>query len=301
MMLRFMLFAAAAAGVAGAASLGGAAAPTQGPNPTQVRTQAQAAAPLTPTRFSVVVKGSGPDVILIPGLTASRDVWSGTVAAVPGYRYHLVQVAGFAGSGPGGNASGNVVAPVAEEIARYITARKLDRPAIVGHSMGGTVAMMLAARHPGRVGKAMVVDMLPQPAGLVGSSATGIRGLAESLRGMSATPGGRRLVGSLIGMFGGTEKVDSRSDPDVVARAAHELAVTDLTPELPKIRAPLTVVYATPPRSEYVDPAQITRDYRLAYAGARSVKLVPVANSGHMIMYEQPKLFTSALREFLTK
>jgi pimeloyl-ACP methyl ester carboxylesterase len=165
--------------------------------------------------------------------------------------------------------------------------------------MGGTVTMMLAARHPKLVGKAMVVDMLPQPAGLLGSSAAGVRGLAESLRGITATPGGRRLVESVMGMFGGTDKIDSRSDPDVVARATHELAVTDLTPELPKIAAPLTVVYATPARSEYVDPAQITREYRLAYARARTAKLVPIANSGHMIMYEQPRAFTSAVKAFL--
>jgi pimeloyl-ACP methyl ester carboxylesterase len=257
------------------------------------------AAPFQPTRFSVVVKGQGPDVILIPGLTASRDVWSQAVAAVPGYRYHLVQVAGFAGSPVRGNANGNIVGPVAEEIARYVTATGLDRPAIVGHSMGGTVAMMLAARHPSKIGKAMVVDMLPQPAGLVGSSATGVRGLADTLRSISATPEGRRLVGSFIGMFGGSDKVDSRSDPDVVARATHELAVTDLTSELPKIKAPLTVVFATPARSEYVDPAEIRREYRLAYAGARTAKLVPIANSGHMIMYEQPGAFAAALRDFL--
>ena len=55
-------------------------------------------------RISVVVQGSGPDVVLIPGLTASRDMWKGLVAAVPGYRYHLVQVAGFAGAPAGGKA-----------------------------------------------------------------------------------------------------------------------------------------------------------------------------------------------------
>jgi N-formylmaleamate deformylase len=251
----------------------------------------EAAPPFTPKRFSVVVKGSGPDVILIPGLTASRDVWNGTVAAVPCYRYHLVQVAGFAGSPVGGNAQGNVVGPVAEEISRYIAANKLERPAIVGHSMGGTITMMLAARQPDNVGKAMVVDMLPQPAGLVGSSAAGIRGLAETLRNIGSTPGGRRLIGSVMGMFGGSEKVDSRSDPDVVA--------TDLTTELPKIQAPLTVVYATPARSDYVDPAEITRGYRAAYARARAARLVPIANSGHMIMYEQPRAFYAAVKSFL--
>jgi pimeloyl-ACP methyl ester carboxylesterase len=256
------------------------------------------AAPFTPTRFSVVVKGTGPDVILIPGLTASREIWNGTVATVPGYRYHLVQVAGFAGSTARGNAQGNVVAPVAEEISRYIAANQLQRPAIVGHSMGGTIAMMLAARHPSQVGKAMVVDMLPQPAGLFGSSAAGVRGLADRLRGLSASPGGRRLVESVMGLLGHPQ-ADSRSDPDVVARATHELALTDLTPELPKIAAPLTVVYATPPRSEYVDPAEISRGYRLAYSGARTAKLVPVANSGHMIMYDQPRAFASVLKEFL--
>lgn len=256
------------------------------------------AAPFTPSRFSVVVKGAGPDVILIPGLTASRDVWDGTVAAIPGYRYHLVQVSGFGGSAVRGNASGDVVAPVAEEISRYIAANKLERPAVVGHSMGGTVAMMIAARHPDRVGKAMVVDMLPQPAGMVGSSASGVRGLAESLRGLGSTPGGRRLVQSVIGMFAG-DTVDASSDPDVVARAAHELAVTDLTPELPRIKVPLTIIYALPQSSEYVDPAAVNRQYRLAYAGARGAKLVPVANSGHMIMYDQPRTFYAEVKAFL--
>jgi pimeloyl-ACP methyl ester carboxylesterase len=58
----------------------------------------------------VAVRGSGPDVILIPGLSASRGIWSSTVAAVPGYRYHLVQVAGFAGTAPAAIA-GRVAAP----------------------------------------------------------------------------------------------------------------------------------------------------------------------------------------------
>jgi N-formylmaleamate deformylase len=269
----------------GTVASGGTAAPTQAPAPA-----------FSPKRFSVVVKGSGPDVILIPGLTASRDVWTGTVAAVPGYRYHLVQVAGFAGEPARGNASGNVVAPVAEEIAHYIRARGLKRPAIVGHSMGGTVALMVAARHPTLVGKAMVVDMLPQPAGFVGSSAAGVRGLADALKGLTATPGGRRLVESAIEMFGGTQPTDRRSDSDVVARAMHELALTDLTAELPRIEAPLTVVYAAP---DAETAAAVTSRYAAGYRGKRDARLVRVDGSGHMVMHDDPARFRTELKRFL--
>lgn len=254
---------------------------------------APAARPFAPTRFSVVVQGTGPDVVLIPGLTGSRDVWRGSVAALPGYRYHLLQVAGFAGTPARGNARGEIVGPLAEEVARYIHSRGLRRPAIVGHSMGGTVAMMVAARHPSLAGKVMVVDMLPQPAGILGGDAAGMRGLADSLRDLGSTPGGRRLVESAIRLFGDP---GGGADPDVTARATHELALTDLTAELPRIAAPLTVVYAS------LDPgrrAAADGRYRAAYARKRGVKLVRVDNSGHMIMYDQPARFRAELKSFL--
>lgn len=256
---------------------------------------ATAPRPFAPTRFSVQIVGSGPDVILIPGLAGSREVWRGSANAVPGYRYHYVQVAGFAGAPPRGNARGPVVAPLAAEIARYIAANRLDRPALVGHSMGGSVAMMVAARNPRLVGKVMVVDMLPQPAGLLGGSAAEMRGLADTLRDLSSTPEGRGLVESAIRLFGGPQAAN-RSDPDVVARATHELAVTDLTSELPRIAAPLTVVYAV------IDPSRrvsTDRAYASAYAPRRGTRLVRIDDSGHMIMHEQPTKFRAALRAFL--
>ncbi len=201
------------------------------------------AAAFSSTRMSVEVRGTGPDVILIPGLTNGRSLWNGTVAAVPGYRYHLVQVAGFAGDPARGNAGGRVVASLAEEIARYIADNRLVRPALIGHSMGGIVAMMVAARYPARAGRVMAVDILPQPASGFGFAGLQVGPLADALFGsLMTTPNGRRTLDNLIARFGGSGIANSRSDSAVVAHATRELANTDLRPELPKIKAPLTVV-----------------------------------------------------------
>jgi N-formylmaleamate deformylase len=255
---------------------------------------ASAGAPQTaPTRFSVQVVGRGPDVIMIPGLTLGREVWAETVAAIPGYRYHLIHVAGFAGAPARGNRRGPIVAPLAEEIARYIERAGLRRPAIIGHSMGGTLAMMIGARYPARVGRIMVVDMLPEPAGLLGGSASGTGALANSLL---SSQGGRQLVGSLMSAFGppGVRP----SDPDVVARAMNELAAIDLTGTLPRIRAPMTVAYASLDRRA---AAALDRVFARAYAGARGVRLVRIDNSGHMVMLDQPGRLAAAMRAFLAR
>ena len=249
-----------------------------------------------PTRFSVQVRGTGPDVILIPGLTSGREVWNGAVAAVPGYRYHLIQVSGFAGEPARANANGPIVTPLAEEIARYIADRGLQRPAIVGHSMGGTLAMLISARHPELAGRIMVVDILPEPAGLFGESASSP--LTHGLRNWISTPGGRRLVGSLLTAFSPPEASSGRSDPEVVAQAMHELSGMDLGPQLPRIRAPMTIVYASP------DPqarASIDRSFTTGFAPARGARLIRIDDSGHMVMLDQPARFNASLREFLAR
>ena len=258
------------------------------------------AAALQPSRIHVAVQGRGPDVILIHGLSASRSVWNSTVAALPGYRFHLVQILGFAGTAAGGNARGKVAAPVADEIARYIAANRLERPAIVGHSMGGSIAMMLAARHRGQVGKVMVVDMVPAPARLTGAPVATVRPLARLLG--SEIEGADRLrrdLKSLIGRFGSTNWLETNSDAGVVGRSLEELLSTDLTPELPRIAAPLTVVYACPEPLKLSRP-RIDRFYAAAYARRPGTRLVPIARSGHNIMHDQPAAFRAALKAFLS-
>ena len=278
------------------------------------RTAGQAAASaFASDRISVRVEGEGPDVILIPGLSSSPTVWAETVKAHPGHRFHLVQLNGFAGAPARGNAEGPVAAPVAEEVARYIQGRGLKRPAVIGHSMGGTIALMTAAGHPERVGRVMVVDMLPWMGvmfGAPGSTPESVRPVADQIRAaMSgpATPQGDAMQQQMIASMIKTEGLragpiaDSRaSDRGVSARAFHELIVTDLRPELPRITAPVTVLYVNPPQSPLKD-AQMEAGYRAAYAGLKRVQLKRIPDSWHFIMFDQPERFQSEVRSFLAQ
>src|SRR5688572_25245310 len=143
----------------------------------------EAGAAFRSDRISVETRGSGPDVVLIPGLGSHPRVWDRTVAALPGYRYHLVHVAGFADKTAGANTSGAVLEPVAEEIARYIAVSGVERPALIGHSMGGTWALMVAARHPELASRALVVDVTPFMGAMTGApSVDAARPAAEDYR-----------------------------------------------------------------------------------------------------------------------
>ena len=264
-------------------------------------------------RISVEVRGSGPDVVLIPGLSSSPQVWTSTVAAVPGYRYHLVHVAGFDGKVPGANANGPVVAPVAEEIARYIKVRKLKRPALVGHSLGGSWAMMVAGRHPELASRVMVVDMLPFLGAMFGgpgATPQSVEGVAGQIRQGIASSAGeqrRQVVTQTIATMVKTESLRAAptaqslaSSPAVSGQAMYDLITTDLRPELSRIRVPLTVLWVVPPNAP-VNETQMAGFYKMSFANAPQAVLKRIPDSYHFIMFDQPVLFQRELREFLAR
>lgn len=272
---------------------------------------AQASAPAyAPTRFSVVVEGAGPDVILIPGLASPRDVWNGARAALGGrYRLHLVQLAGFGGTEAGANADGAILEPTVAELNRYIAANRLKSPAVVGHSMGGLIGLMLARAHPERVERLMIVDSLPFFGALFNPQATvdSVRPQAAAMRdAMLATASKRpRRPGPPIPYMSITlegaatvARWSATADTGVSARAMYETMTTDLRPALPAIRTPVTMLY---PYSAAVGAERAKAIYEGAYRGAPNVRFVPVGESYHFIMLDQPARFAVALRDFLTE
>jgi pimeloyl-ACP methyl ester carboxylesterase len=271
----------------------------------------KAAPTFSSERITVVTRGNGPDLILIPGLTSDRAVWDSVVGQLESrYRLHLIQVNGFAGLPPKANADGPVSAPVAEEIARYIGALDLRKPAVVGHSMGGTIAMMLAARHPDQVGKLMVLDMPPFPGELFagpGITVDRMRPIADSMRKGMLAESKDSFLTQMGGMISGMTNKDAlrpvllgmvkASDQKVVANAFYELLITDLRPELANITMPFTVLYVIPPNTP---PAQYEAALQQSFANAKQVRLVKVENSFHFIQLDQPGMLVAELDTLMT-
>ncbi len=268
-------------------------------------------------RFHVRVDGPEHpvgDVILIPGLSSSPEVWDGLTDQLKGrYRVHRVHIQGFAGAPAEDNATGNVSAPVAEDLARYIAEQGLTRPAVIGHSMGGTIGMMLAARHPDSVGRLMVVDMVPFMGAMFAAPGTiptveSVTPMADGIyQGMSTSPREQyqqQADDQVVAMIN-TESLragpleDSRtSDQKVSASAFRELIVTDLRPELGRITAPTTVLYV-----RFNDP-RMTNDmvdgiYRASFAGLPGATLTRIDDSAHFIMLDRPARFASEVNAFL--
>lgn len=263
------------------------------------------------TRITVSVEGKGKDVILIPGLSSSPRVWKEMIAAVPGYRWHKVQVHGFAGTDKGGNTEGDVAAPVAEEIARYIAEKKLGPVAVIGHSMGGTMGMMLAARHPASVSKLMVVDMFPFMGAMFGgpnATPATLKPIADQImNGMRNSPPEAyakqldRTITSMVAtetMRAGALEDAMKSDRDVSARAYGELVMTNLMPELSKVTAKTVVLYVSPKGAPVTD-AQMDGYYQASYAPLKGAVLKRVPNAAHFIMWDNAPFFQAEVKAFL--
>ena len=264
----------------------------------------------TSNRVTVTVRGKGTDVVLIPGLACSSAVWDATAKQLEGsYRLHIVQVAGFGGAPASANASGAVLQPTVDALDLYIKTNHLKSPALVGHSLGGLMGLMLAAQHPDDVGKLMIVDSLPFLGVLFGASdATAAQPQAAGFRDMilnesqdAYEQGEKDFLGNMVKSPDGLKLATAwaiASDKSVVARAMYENMVTDLRPDLKKIKAPVTLLY--PWSSDSGFPRETTdKMYHDNFSTLPGAKLVCMEDSRHFIMFDQPAKFAAQLDTFL--
>ncbi len=283
--------------------------------------EARDAAKLEGKHFSVVVEGSGPDVILIPGLSTPRDVWEPTVAALRNcYTVHSVQIRGF-GDDAGINADGPVIEPFVKELADYIDDEITDKgrakPAIIGHSLGGLSALMIAARYPQVTGKVMVVDALPfigtlfNPGATVDMVKPQAEAMAAAMRSAygkaqppvaDADPGTQSMAGQYSNTAAGRSAVARwmrSSDQRVTAQAFYDDMTTDMRGELPKIMAPVALLYAQDDGAFSTEQAKAM--FEPQYAAVPHFNAHMITGSRHFIMLDQPEKFAGAVTDFLVK
>ena len=267
-------------------------------------------APFSSDRLSVEVIGSGPDVILIPGLASSREVWRPVATRLAAtHRVHLVQLAGFAGEA-WSHGDGPFVAPEVKELARYIGEAGLDQPAVIGHSMGGLSGLLLAQSHPESVGRLMIVDALPFYSAMFGPAVTAdqARPFAAQASAMilSADEAGFRAqqgqtAASLARDPAMREQIidwSMASDRHAFAAAMSDVMTTDARPGLASMTTPVTALYATDPDGG-PPPAMAQGLWEREYAALPGVKMIRVDASRHFIMADQPARFDELVDEFL--
>ena len=265
---------------------------------------APAAAEVRLAHLTITSRGSGSPVVLIPGLASPAAVFDDVATRIgKDHRLILVQVNGFAGTRPSSGPVDNLLPAAVDELAGWLDANHIEKPAVIGHSMGGLMAMMLAKSHPEAAGRLLIVDSLPFYGMLFGSSATPdtIRPLVEQMRaGLVNGTSPVQVPPHMSNTDTGKAKILAwlkASDPKTVGEALVEDATTDFRPDLPALSAvPVTVLYAVPnPEMKAMADAL----YREAYKSLPNAKLVPVSNSEHFIMLDQPAQFDEAVEAFL--
>ncbi|EGD33930.1 alpha/beta fold hydrolase [Capnocytophaga sp. oral taxon 338] len=252
--------------------------------------------------FSVQKIGNkGNSILFIPGLACSSEVWQDTVKELSSnHTCYLLTLAGFAGTPPVKNPS---VEYWANTIISYIKKEKIKNPVIVGHSLGGMLAMKIGAKAPKLFQKIVVVDALPALAALSNDNFKvdpnkDCTPTIKELTSMSKEAFQQAQTSSMVYYTENKEKVPQivqwsvDSDRGTIAKMVCELSNTDLREEIQQIQVPTLVLLES---VFSFSKNKIEQQY-----AKLPKKELRYANKGlHFIMYDDYDWYIQQLKEFI--
>ena len=253
--------------------------------------------------FVVKVAGKGRPVILIPGLTCPGAVWNETVARYQSqYQCHVVSLAGFGGVAPQQPVPAHLLQDTRDQLLAYVKAQKLNRPVVIGHSLGGFLALWMAATDPSALGPLEIVDSLPFLSAIQNPAATAetARPQAEQLR-QQMSRGRQPLAASrqmAAGMVTDSVRItqvarwSQTSDAATVAQAMFDMATTDLRADVARIKQPVLVLGSWAGYKQYgatKDGVQAT--FMQQYARLPQARIELSEAGRHFLMYDDTAWF----------
>jgi pimeloyl-ACP methyl ester carboxylesterase len=261
--------------------------------------------------FQVKVSGHGQPMILIPGLSSSGETYDSTVARYKDrYECHVLTLAGFAGVP-------RVPAPfldkVRDSVAVYIRDKKLTKPVIVGHSLGGFLALEIGSKYPDLVGPLVILDAYPFMMGATNPSATAEQAKEAEVQIRKYMPGESQDAYERVVKSGMSTRMMVTKDPDLdrligwglktdrfaAADAMAELIGTDLRDDLTKIKNRTLVLGTWIGWKEYTDKPHVEANLKSQYAKLAGVEIYVADTARHFIMWDDPDWMFAKMDGFL--
>lgn len=257
------------------------------------------------------VIGKGQPMLLIHGMSCSAAVWDELVDKYKdSYELHLVSIQGF------GNKSkvprDNYLQSIKDELIGYTRFNNLQSPIILGHSMGGFVALWAAAEAPGLFSKIISVDGVPYfpVLQMPGISPESAKPMVESMKAQfsnqdasSAKAMQEMIVASMIANTDKREKVVEMglaSNPEVTGQAYGEMYLTDIRSEMSKIQIPVLVFGSWAAYKNYgATKSSVTYGYEQQVKDIPNVQLLVAEEAYHFVFYDEPDWFYKELDLFL--
>lgn len=273
---------------------------------------AQAATPAGSGTVQVEVVGRGRALLMIPGLNSSADVWRETCLALKDVQCHLVQLPGFAGARAADPRPADFLSSMRDQLLAYVHDHALDHPAVIGHSLGGVLALQMAVKEPQALGPLVIVDAVPFYAGMQNPQVTAqsVQPMAEQLRAsmLAADPASYQAqADAALGPMTATtarlpelKRWGRDSDRATTADAMYSVMVTDLRGEVAAIRAPTLVLGAWASYQAFgATEASARSIFQAQYAALPGVRIELSATGHHFLMWDDPQWLRGQVQAFL--